>query len=242
MAHIFLIKAPWTNKDFSFLKELEAKFSMPLLIFSPFAHEREKLLAAGFRCHNPYKFRSLGENKGFLYVVVDWPRFKRRELEEFRYFLLLGECPCLLLQAEELFLESSYLEDWVMGESVVSLWEGECSFPPFDSLAMQQNLKFLAEKCPPLIGPLVYWLLMGRLQGNLLGWEGENQNRGNRHQEGSFSRKTCDRYFDDEKWSQRLGPFLWRSGWWKKAQSLNFRARLHDAGGDLSFKNENRAA
>ncbi|MCR9206352.1 MAG: hypothetical protein NXH75_17355, partial [Halobacteriovoraceae bacterium] len=159
MAHVFLIKAPWTNKDFSFLKELEEKFSMPLLIFSPFAQVRENLLSAGFRCHNPYKFRSLGGSKRYLYVVVDWPRFSRSELEEFRYFLLLGDCPCLLLQTEELFFESSYLLDWVMGENVVSLWEGECSFPPIDSLAMQQNIKFLAEQCPPIIGSLVSWLL-----------------------------------------------------------------------------------
>lgn len=242
MAHVFLIKAPWTNKDFSFLKELEEKFSMPLLVFTPFCHQRELLLKAGLKACNPYKFQKLGEGEPLLFVVVDWPNLAGKELREFRYFLLSGDCPCLLLQSEDLIFEEAFLKAWVMGESVRYLWEGECPLPPFDSRTMRQNLDFLKDLLPFHLGKVLAWLLQGQSKGNLLAWEGEKQDRGNRHQKGSFSRKTCDRNSDDEKWAQRFGPLLWGSWWWKKAQGLNFRARLHDAGGSFSLENENRAA
>lgn len=246
MADVFLIKAPWTNKDFSYLKRWEQQLSRTPLIYTSSVSTKIELESLGFLVFDPSKFRNLGdsgdENQRFLNVVVEWPNFLGEEYREFRHFLLSGGQPCLLLQSFELIGEETLWKSWGEGEFLKVLMSFECSFPSLESRTMQQNIKDLISYAPKVWQGTLKWLLLGQSQGDLLGWGSENKDRRDRNQTSTLSRKTCDCHFNVEKWSQCLRSFLWRARWREEAQGFDFRAWLYGKVGNFSLQNEDRAA
>ena len=246
MTDLFLIKAPWSNKDFSFLKDLKKGLKRSLIVFCSDPSVTSEIQEVGLECFNPLSSgRILGESlpdQEFLIVIVEWASLFGVIYDEFRFFILSCGMPCLLLQSHDFLREVRYLKTWCEGNNFNILWEEECPFPSMNTSLMVNNLYFFASYLSSWQRRLLLWLLLGHREASLLKSDSENQNRGNRRETGSFSRKTrdCDTYV--EKWSQRFRAFLRWPRWRQKAQSINARVRLYDAGRNISLKNENRAA
>lgn len=125
MEPIFLIKAPWSNKDFSFLLDLKDRLTVPIFVIGFCPYTRASLRAIGFKVINPFEFHHLGVLVGF-YVFLDWPSFVSEKFKSMRMSLLGEGLPCLLLQSFSLKGEEEILEEFLMGLSATTIYEEKC--------------------------------------------------------------------------------------------------------------------
>jgi len=122
----FLIKAPWTLKDFSYLKRISSLRQEKILVFSFCPYQRRALRKEGFQVVNPFKFSIVGDLEDYFIVLLEWASFTSPIFIEHIQNVFGGKNRVLLVQSLSFNGEQRLLERFVQVKKIHTLIKEKC--------------------------------------------------------------------------------------------------------------------